>query len=338
MLLICRCGQKLNTPGAIPGRVGKCPRCGSLLKIAEEPGPAPAPAPEPPPKVDAAGGTFRRSKAKGHSLTSKTVWADGLVKVPSSPERSVVGSFDYPFRNASGLGLLAMTPPLLWFGTVPLFILLPMALSGSAVTLLAMILLLPQLVILFFALGHVLLFLGDVVVTSCLGEVTLPRQASWSPSDILRGWLRWAWALVVGGAMGGMPAILYWVECGDVDWFDRIVLIDLILPGLAYAQTALVLTLIQDSPWSAANPIVVLRAIWSAGWGYCWPSVVSGVALLVVTALWKGCLDLANPVIQAVVFWAWWVITLYLAMVALRSLGLFCFRTRVVSVGRKRRL
>jgi len=242
MLLICRCGQKLNTPGAIPGRVGKCPRCGSLLKIAEAP-PASPPKPEPPSKVEAAapGGTFRRSRAKTHSPPSKTVWADGLVKLPTSAERSLAGSFQYPFRNASGLGLLAMTPPLLWFGTVPLFILLPMALSGSAVTLLGLILLLPQLLILFFTLGHVLLFLGDVVVTSCLGEIALPRQASWSPSDIFRGWLRWAWALAVGGAMGGMPAILYWVECGDVDWFDRVVLIDMILPGLAYAQMALVL-------------------------------------------------------------------------------------------------
>jgi len=65
--------------------------------------------------------------------------------------------------------------------------------------------------------------------------------------------------------------------------------------------------------------------------------VISGVALLVATALWKGCLDLANPVVESVVFWAWWVIVLYLAMVALRSLGLFCFRARVVSVGRTRR-
>ena len=335
MVLICRCGQKLNTPGAVPGRVGKCPRCGSLLKIAEE---SPQ-APEPPSKVEAArpGGTYRRSRAKGRSPGSKAVWADGLATVPTSSERSISGSFNYPFRNASGLGLLAMIPPLLWFGSVPLFALGPMIASGSAVSLLGMILLLPQLVILFFALGHVLLFLGDVILTSCLGAVNLPRQATWSPSEIAGGWGRWVWALVAGGALGGTPALIYWVQCGDVDWFDQVVLIDLILPGLAYAQMALVVALIHDSPWSAANPILMVRAIRNAGWAYFWPCLVSGLCLVVVVGLLKGCLEIGNPFGQALAFWAWWVVALYLAMVALRWLGLFCFRTKVVDVERKQR-
>ena len=31
--LVCNCGMRLKAPGAVPGRVGKCPRCGSFLKV-----------------------------------------------------------------------------------------------------------------------------------------------------------------------------------------------------------------------------------------------------------------------------------------------------------------
>ena len=62
------------------------------------------------------------------------------------------------------------------------------------------------------------------------------------------------------GRSGGLPALVYWITCGEVDLFDRIVLVDLIVPGLAYAQMALLATLIHESPL-AANPVTVTRAI-----------------------------------------------------------------------------
>ncbi len=333
MILLCRCGLKLNTPGAVPGRVGKCPRCGSLLKIDE----APAPRAEPRPEPIAAGGPYRRPREARSPLSSRTVWADGLVVIPSAPETTLLGSWNYPLRNASGLGMLAMIPPLLWFGSVPLFALVPMIASASAVTLLGLVLLLPELVILGVVLGHTLLFLGDVVVTSCLGAVTLPRQATWSLSKIVRGWGRWLWAGLFGGVVGGMPALIYWIDCGDVDWFDRVVLIDLILPGLAYAQMAVVIALISESPWAVAHPILILRAIGAGGWSYLGPCLVTGVFLSVVVGLFEACLAIGQPIVQVVAFWHWWVLVLYLAMVGLRFLGLFCFRKRVLTGGKKRR-
>ncbi len=336
--LTCDCGQKLNAPGAIPGRVGKCPRCGSLLKMDEVPGPSiggPGMDPEfrPPPDV----GTYQTPRIKRQTRRRPAGWSDGLVPLPPAVERSLVGSWDYPLRASSGLGLLLMIPPLLWFGTVPLFILIPMAASGSAVTLLGLILLLPELLILALVLGHTLLFLGDVVVTSSLGEVNLPRPATWNPTEIARGWARWSWAGFLGLVVGGTPALLYWVDTGDVDWFDQVVLIDLILPGLAYAQMVLVMTLIGESVWAAANPVRVFRAIRSGGWKYIGPCLVTGVCLATLAGTLQGCLTIRQPFIQVVAFWLWLVAALYLSMVSLRVLGLFCYREGVLIVGLTRR-
>ena len=351
MLLICTCGQKLNTPGATPGRVGKCPRCGSLLKMGEpglkSPGPeargltpparpgSPGPPVQPagPPPGPAVGSAFRRSSSARRCSAPREVLTDGLVAIPTRPETSFAGSLTYPLRNDSGLGLLTFLPPLLWIGVVPLFGVVPLLVGGSPLGLLALILLGPQMVILFFALGHALLFLGEVVVTSCLGSVRLPRQVGWNPGELARAWALWSWALLVGVVAGGWPALVYWLRCGDVDWLDQVVLIDLIVPGLAYAQMALVLALTDDSPWLAANPVRVVGALGRAGWSFFWPCLVTGGFLALVVTLFKACLEIGNGFVQAVAFWAWWVVGLYLALVALRGLGLFCHRARVVAVG-----
>ena len=333
MVLICSCGQKLNTPGATPGRVGKCPRCGSLLKMAGPPVESPVEVPSTP----AVGSSYRQSSRTGRrSTTKKSISTDGLVAIPVKAETSFGVSLTYPLRNASGLALLVFLPPLLWFGAVPLFAVVPLLVGGSALSLIGLVLVGPQGVILFFAVGHVLLFLGEVVVTSCLGSVQLPRQVSWNPGEIARAWALWSWALLAGVVAGGWPALIYWLRCGDVDWFDQVVLIDLIVPGLAYAQMALVLALTDDSPWSAANPIRVFAAIVRAGWSFFRPCLVTGGFLALMITLFKACLEVGSELGQAVAFWAWWVVGLYLSLVALRWLGLFCYRSRVVAIGPSR--
>src|SRR5271165_5047528 len=34
-ILICTCGKRVKAPGARPGRVGRCPACGSVLEVSE---------------------------------------------------------------------------------------------------------------------------------------------------------------------------------------------------------------------------------------------------------------------------------------------------------------
>ena len=328
MILDCRCGQKLNTPGAVPGRVGKCPRCGALLKIEDDRIPEPA----------APGETYQRPRTVRRPLAArKRARRDGLVVVPTRPERTLLASGSYPLRNASGIALLVMLPPMLWFGSILLISAVPMIISASPFTLFGLLMLVPALGVLFVGIGPVLLFLGDVVVTSCLGEVQLPRPAGWSLTDISQGWGRWIWAGVFGGALGAMPALVYWIHCGDVDWLDQLVLMDLILPGLASAQMAVVVALLHESPWAVGYPVLVIRMIVAGGWGYVGPCVVTASCLTLLAGISKWALEQNIPGVFVVVLWFWWVLALYLAMVALRFLGLFCGRQRLLSVGIARR-
>ena len=213
----------------------------------------------------------------------------------------------------------------LWFATVPVFVLLPSLASGTVFSLLGLILMIPMTLGLFAIGGYTLLFLGQVLVTSCLGELAQPRSPGWSLSEIGEGLGRWFWALLIGGVVGGLPAMVYWINCGDVDWLDWIVLIDLIVPGLAYAQMALVAALIFESPL-AANPFIVVGAIWRLGWAYVTPCLVTGSAVIAIVALFELILLIRDPLGQSVAFWGFWVVVLYSAMVVLRIFGLFCCR------------
>ncbi len=80
----------------------------------------------------------------------------------------------------------------------------------------------------------------------------------------MRGLSRWFWAFLIGGVLGMFPAVWYWIRCGKVDLLDWIVLVDLILPGVAYGQMALVASLLFDDPLGA-NPITVGQALWRVG-------------------------------------------------------------------------
>ena len=322
--LVCQCGMRLRLPGAVPGRVGKCPRCGSLIKVPE---PAVEAGPGEPSKGRA---TFVKVRVENRkSGVAPTSGSDGFVGTPPVAETRFRDSVFYPLWNASGLSVLAFMPVGLWFATAPLFALVPVFRSNSPFSLLGMILLLPQLLLLFVVAGYTLLFLGQVLVTSSLGEVAQPRSPAWSLAEIGEGLGRWFWALLVGGVVGGLPTLVYWINCGDIDWLDWIVLVDLVIPGLAYAQMALLAALIFESPL-AANPITVIRAIRRVGWTYVGPCVMTGSTFVILVGLFVAVLQIRDPLGQTVAYWGFWLMSIYATMVVLRRLGLFCYRHAVV--------
>ncbi len=335
--LVCSCGMRLKAPGAVPGRVGKCPRCGSMLKVPAGPatGPGPAsdrvePEPEPAASPRATRETFigvRARKPKSRAETRRR--SDGLVVPPDHAETRLVVSLGYPLWNSSGLAVLIFLPPLLLFATAPLFAIVPMIASGTAFAVIGIVFMVPQFLLLAAVFGYVLLFLGRVLTTSAAGETTQPRSPGRDLSEIARGLSRWSWAIVVGGLVGGLPPLLYWFWCGDVDWLDRIVLVDLIVPGMAYAQMALLAALIHESPL-AANPITVTAAILRLGWSYLSPCLFTGSCLLILAGLFHAVLQITSELGQVVAAWGFWVAALYAAMVVLRRLGLFCFRHAVI--------
>jgi hypothetical protein len=201
--LVCSCGMRMKAPGAMPGRVGKCPRCGSFLKVPDGPSAAPVPAPEPVAKAPGARpATFVKHRSRSRQSSAPRGKSDGFVAAPRIAETRYVESLLYPLWNASGIALLAFMPPLLWICTAPMFVILG-TIDNAGLSVIGFIFLVPQFMLMIAVGGYILLFLGQVLVTSSLGEVAQPRSPGWDISEISEGLGRWFWALVVGGVVGG---------------------------------------------------------------------------------------------------------------------------------------
>ena len=232
----------------------------------------------------------------------------------------------YPLSDGPGLGLLVFFPPVLWLLSLPVFdfisVLEPMTKSDWALGLLVLPIFLPLLFSFAMTFGYVLLFLGHVLIASAMGENEHPRWPEWQPPEISEGLGRWLWAILFGVALGGLPVIVYWVYCGQIDWLDGIVFLDLVLVGTGFAQMALAAALMHDTI-IAANPITVMSAIFQIGWDYVVPCLVGSVAIIFAGLGVYGLLfRMPRMWMEAVALWAFWVFVLYESMVVLRMLGL----------------
>jgi hypothetical protein len=330
--LVCSCGQTLKTTGATPGRVGRCPSCGARFQVpAAEPHISEPRIPdsheEVPERHQATTRRFRpRPAAPPRTL--------GFIKPPASSETTLARSLLYPFWGEECLALLLFYPPVLWVTSLPMLVFLTPILTGDAALVLAlpaMILGLPFGLLTFVLCGYMLLYLGRVLVASAQGEVQHPRWPHWDGDDIRQGLGRWLVAMVGGFAVGGFPMIAYWIYCGDIDLFDRIIFVELGALGSTYALMALMAALLHETPL-AANPVTVTQAIYRVGWGYLAPCLVAGVAASLSVGLFDFALNANHPITAVLGLWAAWVISLYLALVVMRILGLY-YRRHATKLG-----
>ncbi|WP_406695096.1 hypothetical protein V5E97_29065 [Singulisphaera sp. Ch08] len=347
-ILVCACGMRLKAVGAVPGRVGKCPACGGLLrvpgaKVAEAASPTSIHA-NPAPELDhtASAGAYGltadslsrpssysasrvRSTREGSAHSSKSLW-NGLIRVPARPETRFRESLLYPLWGETGIALLLLMPPVFWLATIPLVSIIQTWGIGSGVGPLAtMLALLPSGLVLLPLGSFTLLFLGRVITTSAMGEVHHPRWPDWDPVEMLHGLGRWIWAILVGGLLGGFPSVAYWLYCGDVDLFDAMILVELTAVGAIYGQVALLASILYEDPLGA-HPGTVIRAIWRVGWAWLFPSIVIATFLIVACYALTVLLEIQSPWLSALAYWGYWVFLCYGAMVVLRVLGLFYHR------------
>jgi hypothetical protein len=232
----------------------------------------------------------------------------------------------YPLCDGPGIGLLVFLPPLLWLFTLPIFDVIslidPFGRASWALGLLILPVFLPMMFGLVMVFGYTLLYLGHMLVASAMGENDHPRWPEWNPADISEGVARWLWAGIFGIALGGFPVVAYWINCGDIDWVDRIIFIELVMVGAAYTLMALAAALLHEQI-IAANPYIVLVSIFRVGWDYVFPSLVASVALaFAATAIWALLYHLPSMWTEALAIWAFWVFLLYEAMVVVRVMGL----------------
>lgn len=232
----------------------------------------------------------------------------------------------FPLADGPGLGLLFFLPPVLWLLSLPVFdviaVLRPYTKGDWRLGLLVLPVFLPLLFSFTMTVGYTLLFLGEMLVASAMGEMDHPRWPEWHPNAIAEGLGRWLWAFLFGAALVALPIGAFWTRYGVRDVSDRAVIAVLVIVGAGYAQMALAAALLHDNIL-AANPVTVIGAAARVGWHYLAPCVVSGMALLMVFGAASALLD--EPVsfhIAAAALWGFWVFTLYTAMVVMRLLGL----------------
>lgn len=296
---------------------------------------APEPSPEPGGDPFEAEPAFHardtRGAASGRPSRRKVaVPADhGPVRAPRSIEKTFGESLGYPLWCWSSVAMLGFLPPALAFVSTPLPFLLRVLFRGSALQVTGLILLIPSTLAGVLVWGYTLVFLGQVLTSSAFGEALPPRLPNVQDEGVVRVLGRWFWAIVAGFGLGVVPAVAYWINCGEVDWMDRLMFANLAAIGAAYAQMALLAALLHDDPL-AANPITVGKAILRIGWDYAGISLLSG-GFLGLMAVSLGALTfVTHPLLFALLTWLYWVAFLYGAMVVLRRLGLFCRRHRVV--------
>jgi hypothetical protein len=299
------------------------PRGRGSSRVVAPPRPAIDPSPSPdglennPPPVYARRRARRRRKSTPSFVDKLSAW-QGLVPRPDKPETKLWESLRYPFWDVDGLLFLVILSILWWFLTfIPFSFLVDRVVPGGPLAFLFAPLLLAHLL----AFGYTLLYLGEVLVTSAGGEVRHPRWSAIDPYEIIRGLSRWFWAFLIGGVLGMFPAIWYWIRCGKVDMLDWIVLVDLILPGVAYGQMALVASLLFDDPLGA-NPITVSQALWRVGLRSLRPALVVSVALLLAAGLSILIVTIPIPILALFMLWIFLIFILYEALVVMRILGL----------------
>lgn len=321
IVLVCQCGKQIRAPGAVPGRVGRCPDCGSRLVVPGEPvtlargEPVPArpkreEGAEPAavartagtiaprssyhlnPTNDAMSGgaddsprppraTFRERKSSGPM-------PEGLLPPLKSPETSVFVSLLYPLRGATCMGLLAGISVVFWIFMVlvPEYCLTMMSdaekLGATLIgSLFAILAAIPGVILGPVAILYLLQYLGRVLVSSAMGETIPPRAPDRDAQGLVQGLAPWLVWLVLGVGVGILPAFWFGPRQG---WSatDRVLdVVVLFLFATAYMAPALMLSFLHDEPL-AATPLGVVVAWFKLGAQI--PRICLIVAGLIATA------------------------------------------------------
>ena len=238
---------------------------------------------------------------------------------------SVIDTVLYPLADGSGVAMLLFLPPFLAAMTLPVIDLFKVVSDKNALAPLVLLLMpaaLPLIASFALLAGFVMLFYGRVLAASAFGEDDHPRWPSWDIHEIAEGLGRWVWAAVMGFAIGGFPAVAYWIYCGEVDVMDRFIFLDLAGIGVAYGLMALAASMLHENIL-AANPPAVVVAIRRVGWDYVGPCVLCLFGIVSTVAAWWAVL-LHSPSVEvgAIGLWGCWVWRRYQGMVIFRVLGL----------------
>jgi len=336
----------------MPGRVGRCPKCGGQLRVPELPAPTPVkrasadddPGPgyrlQPPAEQSLRTLALEKSSRRESYLVRRPPisLADGLLPEVDVAETSPFGSVLYPLRAADSLTVIGVLGLVWWImlSVVPEYCLTLMgdaemlgaSLLGRLIVLVSM---LPVAFLFPFSLLYCLQYLGRVLVASAMGETHPPRTPDRNFDGFFTGMSPWFIWLVLGVAVGLLPAVSYSLASTSTGPAHMLTLLGLGVLGLPYMIMALMMTFVHDDPF-AATPWGVAAAMFRLGGSYILLCLFVGSALLVllsiVYVLW---LVRANHfwiyLLLCVAGWAAWH---WIAIVIMRALGNYYYHHKDV--------
>ncbi len=237
--LQCECGLKLAAKGARPGRVGKCPRCGRLLKVSEDARVAPVPATSAP-AVHAPSAGYHVEPARKAADDPLDDIAPPRAPGPESPfdgtpaprpkrkkkrkaaavERAVEPwiwpDWIFPVRGLESIVIVVCLGSALWVMAV-LIPELCQTIFADAIDLgaasmgrlISLIVALPAVLIGPLVLMYWIQYLGRVLISATLGETDPPRPPDRNADGLFSGLAPWvAWSLL-GASLAFAPLIAY---------------------------------------------------------------------------------------------------------------------------------
>ena len=346
-VLVCRCGKRISAPGATPGRVGRCPACGAVLRIprggsvSDEPGsgdPSSAPAGDPlvyhvtaPPVARASERASaaesrstgeRRKKKKPVGLIERLETWEGLVRRPEPSKSGFWNGLLYPLWDANGLAFLVIFPIMWWLIALPTFEYASAVVGGEAGGLGPPVkFLIPSLMGLIIVSGYTLAYLSQVFLSSAMGDFRHPRWPDLDLWELVRTVIRWAWVLLAGFLAGGLPAWMFLSSCEEPQPLDWIAFGGLLAAGAFYAEVAVVALMLFDD-LSAANPVTVGLAVWRTGPSFLRPLASTVIAATLVGGFLFIVLHIKSPYLAIGSWLVFWGAAFYAALTSMHELGL----------------
>ena len=262
--------------------------------------------------------------------------AGGLLRPVGSPESGLIGSLLYPLRGAEAVAIAVVMGSILWGFTIllPEYCLAIWADANSLGTpsmgmLVVLISAIPAILLLPLFLIYLLQYLGRVLVSSARGDLVPPRMPDRNFDGFFHGLSPWVIWLVLGVSVGLLPFTLL-IALGDRSLSDRpIAAVSLLILGAAYALVALMLSFLHDRPLACAPP-GVLSALLHHG-GTLMPALLKASALLglgAVSFVLLRSLRTSQYWIYLISALGWWVLSVWLAIVVMRLLGVHYVRNQ----------
>ncbi len=347
----CRCGKRLGAPRKMAGRQTTCPVCGNSIEIPFRSGrmAAPCKSPDHPAEtetygtVDPGESPVPRAARAGRQASNRR---DGLAAGTSTfVAVRGVGDGDPLItlrRQPRWMKLLPPRKPPRWysglsapFTNVPVFLRLGFvltALTGIALASWVSIdpdgsplpreFLIASCAALAFVLGYVFNYFNALLSLSAEGKSNQEPTLDAGPLGAILSCAHWLGCFLAGPVLFFAAAALYWIYCGELAFFDWMILVELVFVGVGWWIVSLVITNVDDTIW-VPNPIRVVRV--GFGMGLKWlelTALAMGIFIAHLGAVLFGIAELhQKPVLAVPLLCACWTSVLYFGAFACRRIG-----------------